>query len=148
MLSQSGQYAIRAMVALASRGGAEPLDAARLASSLNLPSNYLSKILQALARDGLLRATRGIHGGYCLARPLEQITLYAIVAPFEHLSRQHFCLMGRPNCGYDGCCALHTRWRPVVDAYLGFLQQSTLADLVDEARPGVMDADRAGAPVR
>lgn len=137
MLSLSGKYAIRAMVILASRGSTAPLDAAQIASLLSLPANYLAKILQMLARAGLLQSTRGIHGGYSLAQPPHQITLLSIVEPFENVLKQQACLMGRTECGKDGSCPVHSRWRPVVEAYQEFLKGSTLADLVAEGQNAV-----------
>lgn len=122
------------MVILACRASAGPLDAAQIASLLNLPANYLSKILQILARAGLLHSTRGIHGGYGLAQPPDKVTLLSVVEPFENVLKQQSCIMGRGECGQDGSCPGHSRWRPVVDAYQEFLKGSTLADLVEEAQ--------------
>src|SRR3990172_2199227 len=110
MLSQTGKYAIRAMVILAGRESTAPFDAAQISSQLSLPANYLAKILQVLARAGLLNSTRGIHGGYSLARPPDQITLLSIVEPFENALKRQACLMGRAECGRDVSCLMHSRW--------------------------------------
>lgn len=137
MLSQTGKYAIRAMVILAGRESTAPFDAAQISSQLSLPANYLAKILQVLARAGLLNSTRGIHGGYSLARPPDQITLLSIVEPFENALKRQACLMGRAECGRDVSCLMHSRWHPVVQAYEDFLKGSTLADLVAGAQNAV-----------
>ncbi len=78
MLSQTSEYALRAMVCLASRDGgltATP----ELAKAANVPHNYLAKVLQMLAAADLVAGRRGVGGGYRLCRDADQIKLLDVV---------------------------------------------------------------------
>lgn len=78
MLSQTSEYALRAMVCLASRDGgltATP----ELADAANVPHSYLAKVLQMLASADLIAGRRGVGGGYRLCREPAQIKLLDIV---------------------------------------------------------------------
>lgn len=75
MFSQTAEYALRATVALA-QDPDQPLTTAELARRTKVPQGYLSKVLQMLTREGLVRAIRGLHGGYQLSRPAIQITIF------------------------------------------------------------------------
>ena len=78
MLSQTSEYALRAMVCLASgNGGLTPTP--ELAKSADVPHNYLAKVLQMLASADLVAGRRGVGGGYRLCRDPEQIKLLDIV---------------------------------------------------------------------
>lgn len=73
MLSQTAEYALRAAAAIAAVHPAAPTHD-QLAADTGIPPQYLYKVLQILARAGLLRAARGRNGGYALARPPHTIT--------------------------------------------------------------------------
>jgi len=68
MLSQTAEYALRAAAAIAAHHPTAPTHD-QLAAATSIPPQYLYKVLQILARAGLLRAARGRNGGYALARP-------------------------------------------------------------------------------
>jgi Rrf2 family transcriptional regulator, nitric oxide-sensitive transcriptional repressor len=78
MFSQTTEYALRAMVCLAQTPD-ELAAAPTLARQTRVPANYLAKVLQQLAAAGLVNGRRGVGGGYRLAKPAEQITLFDIV---------------------------------------------------------------------
>lgn len=73
MLSQTADYALRAAAAIATQHPTAPTHD-QLAAATNIPPQYLYKVLQILARAGILRAARGRNGGYALARPPYTIT--------------------------------------------------------------------------
>lgn len=75
MLSRSGIYALQATLHLARESTGEPISAARMADALQLPPDYLAKVLRRLSREGVLSSTRGARGGYRLAVPPEQLTV-------------------------------------------------------------------------
>lgn len=87
MFSQTVEYALRAMVQLA----AEPSDVAAtkdIAAKAKIPSAYLAKVFQAMRRDGLIHARRGVGGGVTLAKPANKITLLDVIEAVEPLKRQ------------------------------------------------------------
>ena len=83
MLSQTTEYAVRAILHIATRGDGATVRANELAAQIGVPQNYLSKTLHQLARAGLLTSARGPTGGFQLAIPAESLTLQRIVSTFE-----------------------------------------------------------------
>ena len=126
MLSQTGRYALMALDYLATYDDGGYKLVKEISAKLAIPQQYLSKILHTLACEGLLKSQRGRSGGFRLSRPAEQITLYEIIDPIDHLDRLGTCIMGDQPCGKDNHCALHDMWGDVRGKYLDFLQETTL----------------------
>jgi Rrf2 family protein len=144
MLSVTVQYALRAMVALASLPDGVLGCAACIAQRAAVPQNYLSKLLKQLARAGLLVSQKGLGGGFKLARPAAQISLFDIVAPLDNAQRLCGCLLGPGGCNPDQPCAAHERWRGPREAVEGYLHGTTLAQLAaPRPRPRPRRAARA-----
>ena len=104
--------------------------ARELARKLKLPADYLTKVLGMLARTGVLTATRGVQGGYKLARSSGTIALKEVVEPFEGKRVRPGCLLrpGHP-CRDSGACSAHASWVEVRHSYLEFLEKHTVADI-------------------
>jgi Rrf2 family protein len=132
MLSQTAEYALRAVLAIAQHERL-PVRAAQLAATLSIPANYLSKTLHQLARDGVLSSSRGKLGGFTLARPPSRIRLLDVVGSIDGLTDSRTCLLGRPVCSDQTACVAHERWKEVSDRAVAFFRETTVADLV----PGV-----------
>src|SRR5512136_1512589 len=134
----SATHALRALAHLAASGGEEATLGRDLARKVRVPPHYLAKVLATLARTGVLTASRGVRGGYRLARPARQIKLMEIVEPFEGKRSRPGCLL-RPHepCREDAPCPAHAAWSGVKAAYSGFLETTTLADIqeVDGDQP-------------
>jgi Rrf2 family protein len=82
-LSITLSYAVRATLQLAQLADQGPLPASRLAADGKMPLNFLQQILRTLTTHGILRSTRGVDGGYSLARPADQISLLEIIEAIE-----------------------------------------------------------------
>lgn len=136
MLSQTAEYALRAVLAIAEHGG-QPVGAARLAETLGIPRNYLSKVLHQLARNGVLDSTRGKLGGFTLARPASRIPLLDVVGSVDDVTGNRTCLLGRPVCSDHHPCAAHERWKEVAEKSAAFFRETMVADLVAPNRGGV-----------
>jgi Rrf2 family protein len=134
MLSTSSEYALRALVALASTVAGTTVQARELAHVAKVPSSYLYKILAPLRRAGILDGARGTGGGYSLARKPEEIPLIEVVALFEVVRPDNACLLGNDTCTDKDACSAHEEWKRVRDSYLTFLRSRTIADLT--ASPG------------
>ena len=130
IFSATATHALRALAHLAAATGDDATLGRALAADLGVPAPYLAKVLAALARAGVLSASRGARGGYRLARPAEAISLLEIVEPFEGKRVRPGCLL-RPgeDCPRDGACSAHESWAGVKTAYLDFLERTTLADI-------------------
>lgn len=141
MISRTSGYALEALLAMARREGDGPARAARLAVELKIPANYLSKILNTLARSGILRSERGPSGGFRLARPADRVAIIHVVGLFEDTGSTRQCMLGRGDCSEENACPLHEDWKSATRPVIDFLRGTTLADLV-EGRTSVAGESR------
>lgn len=130
MLSQTSEYALRAVIFLAMTDSEEPVKLERIAESLEVPRNYLSKTLHLLARAGVLGSGRGKRGGFWLAIPADELTLAAVVEPFEASTLSRRCLLGHGECSDETACAVHDRWKPIAEAMRELFGRTTVGDLL------------------
>jgi Rrf2 family protein len=130
IFSATTSHALRALAWLAAHDGEEAVLGRDLARTLEVPPEYLLKVLATLARRGLLTATRGAKGGYRLARAPARIRLVEAVEPFEGKRVRPGCLL-RPDrpCRASGACSAHGAWSGLKDAHRAFLEKTTLADI-------------------
>jgi len=131
-VSTRSDYAARALLSLALHGSERPTSVKEIAERTNLPQPYLEQILLAVKGAGLVRSKRGVGGGYVLARPATEITLADIVAAVE--GPQLPLAEHADHC--EGHCVLQEVWVCVSDETRRYLEQVTLADLVQRTMVG------------
>ena len=139
ILSQSAVYALRAAHCLAEAGDDNRMRIDDVAERLDLPRNYLSKILHTLARVGILESARGPGGGFKLARDPNTLPLEDVIRPFDDLPSSPRCLLGRTECLDSDPCAAHMHWKAVSRSVDGFFRDTTLADLSRDAHKSALD---------
>ena len=83
-LSRTITYAIQAVLYLAQTPPGEAIPCSKMARDGQMPERFLLHVLRTLVKKGILQSTRGVNGGYFLARPPEQITLHDLVKAFEN----------------------------------------------------------------
>ncbi len=131
MLSQTTEYALRAMACLAYAPD-ELTPTPRLAEQTLVPPNYLAKVLQSLAQADLITGRRGVGGGYRLARPADEITLLDVVNAIDPVSPIEQCPLGLKSHSSE-LCALHRcvdrAARQFIDSFKGI----KLSDLIAES---------------
>ena len=127
MLSQTVEYALRAMVTLA-QPDQEPQTAQQIAKHTHVPLDYLSKVLRQLARAGLVSAQRGRGGGFHVARSGSQITILQIVDAVDPLKRIHTCPLGLAAHG-PNLCPLHRKLDDAMRATEDAFHTTTLASI-------------------
>jgi Rrf2 family protein len=132
--SQSSKYAIRAFVNLASLPEGQFAMVKNIAEEEQIPSHFLAKILQQIARKGLLRSSKGPTGGFCLNVPAKKLKLIDIVDAVDGVSSFTACAGGLPECNSARACSLCDRWKPVQSKIMGFLGKTTIADLARDAK--------------
>ena len=124
MMNQTAIYAIRAMGFLAQQKPGELTLSSTIASEMNVPRNFLSKILNRLAQAGLITSTRGRSGGVALSRPASDILLSDVVQLFMKVDDYRNCFLGMGRC--DGRCGLHLRWRIISEQFEQMLNDTTV----------------------
>ncbi len=131
MLTQTSEYALRAMVYLARKGEGQYAGVKEIADATGVPYNYLAKILQTLAKNNVLKSQKGFGGGFQIARKLSKVNLLEVVDPLENISKFRQCVLGQRMCNEEVACPLHDAWKRISDEYLGSLQNTTLQDIAD-----------------
>ena len=146
-LTKRGDYAVRAMIALA-RGDGERLSARRISDAMDIPVRFLPQVLADLQRAGLVAAAPGRTGGYLLAREPASVSLLEVIEAVEGDSRRRSCVLRGGPCGRDGTCDVHDVFFAGQEALLGTFAAASLASLAvrDDAAPGGgVPAQGAGA---
>ncbi len=133
LLSQTTQYALYALTYLGQLPEGEFAFAKTIAEAEDVPPNYLAKVLQRLARTGLLESVRGPGGGFRLKVPLDTVTLDSVRSLFEGAWSERICVLGRKQCGDLNPCSAHPQFKPVADQMHNYLRETTVADLVEGA---------------
>lgn len=140
MISQTADYALRAVVHLA-RSNGEPRTTQDIADATRVSPGYLSKVMQSLVRAGIVSSQRGLHGGFRLLRDPEVLTVLEIVNTVDPVQRITSCPLGLKS--HTVLCALHKKLDDVLEIVEQRLGSTTLADLFEEdlhilceAKPG------------
>lgn len=135
MFSQTVEYALRALVALAAHPE-RPQTNAALTKITKVPGPYLSKVLQLLTKEGLVEAHRGIHGGFSLSRPAKQITILEAVNAVDPIQRIDVCPLGLKAHGKH-LCPLHKKMDATLEQMERAFASTTLADVLSEPSKSV-----------
>lgn len=132
MLSQTAEYALRAVVHLAAhREQAQTVQ--QIAAATRVPSGYLSKLLQRLARAGIVASQRGVGGGFALVREPRELSLLDVVQVVDPVRRIGSCPLGEAPHGHGRrLCPLHSRLDEALAAVEKALAESRVADLLAE----------------
>ena len=139
MISQTAEYALRAVVCLAREPEAR-LTTPEIAALTGLPASYLSKVLQGLARAGVIDSQRGSGGGFKLGREAGSISLLEIVSAVDPLARHRPAR--RDRLSEPDLAALDRCLDAVLQSLADELEETTVADLMTAA--GLPDRPQTG----
>ncbi len=140
-LSRRADYAVRAMIAIASAGGAW-LSADAIAGPMRIPGAFLAKVMADLAHAGLVTSRTGRHGGYVLARSGTAITFLQVINAVDRQPRLRRCVLRGAPCDRSRQCAVHPAIAEGQAAFEGRLGAASLATLVDGGSDGAPRAER------
>jgi Rrf2 family transcriptional regulator, nitric oxide-sensitive transcriptional repressor len=132
MFSQTTEYALRAVVYLAAQHG-QARTAQQIAEVTRVPAGYMAKVMQGLTRAGLVHSQRGLHGGFTLARPPAELTVFDVIQAVEPLQRIRGCPLDLK--GHVNLCPLHRRMDHAIGLVEDALKRSTIAELLSEPSP-------------
>lgn len=131
MISQTAEYALRAIVFLAMNTGAA-YTTQQISGATKVPAAYLSKVLQSLVRAGLIQSQRGLGGGFILSKSAEDLTILEVLNAVDPLQRIRTCPLGIEAHGTI-LCALHKRLDDATAVIEKAFRDTTIGDLL--ARP-------------
>ena len=131
MISQTAEYALRAVVYLAMNPG-NAFTTQQIAHTTKVPSAYLSKVLKSLVRAGVVQSQRGLGGGFVLTKPPEQINILEVLNAVDPIQRIRTCPLGLKAHG-TVLCALHKRLDDATAIIEQTFSDTTIAEIL--ARP-------------
>lgn len=135
MLSSSSRYGIRAVIYLAGRpAGKEIVGITTIAKDLDLPTPFLAKILQQLAKNKILHSIKGPHGGFSIMKDPAEISLFDIVRIIEGDEIFTNCIIHNASCHYVDKhklkCVLHDDYSSIRKELIRFFRSNTIYDIV------------------
>lgn len=136
VLSRTSQYAVQALIYIATQPAGEPVLNRDIAERLNVPAAYLAKILQSLCKQGLLDSFRGRLGGFCLRDGMHRTNLMQVLLLTEGPDFTKNCILGLKECSDHSACPMHFKWVPVKKKIIAMLQEMTLEELAKAVRTG------------
>jgi Rrf2 family protein len=138
--AQSTELAVDSLLFMAAHDDRQEFSAEELATAQNLSVSYLAKIMQQLARAGLLRSQRGPKGGYALARLPREISLLDIAQVFEGSAPLYSCNAQAKLCSLGSHCLIVSTFRDAESKMRDVLRGVTLADLLSKLQEHATEA--------
>ncbi|NOZ94663.1 MAG: Rrf2 family transcriptional regulator [Acidobacteria bacterium] len=129
-ISQTAEYALRAVVCLAARPERH-LTTREIAEITQVPADYLSKVLQTLVRGKIVRSRRGLGGGFTLCCKAGELTILDVVAVVDPIQRIRECPL-HLEAHRDALCPLHRRLDEAMAAIEDSLRNTTLAEIMSD----------------
>jgi Rrf2 family iron-sulfur cluster assembly transcriptional regulator len=152
-LTTKGRFAVTAMMDLAMRGDDGPVALASISERQGISLSYLEQLFGKLRRHKLVDSVRGPGGGYCIARPFDQLAVADIIRAVDEQLDATQC-GGRENCHDEHRCMTHDLWSTLNAKMFDYLASVTLAELVgrEKAKRGagtiVLEDKRLGPQPR
>ncbi len=130
LLTKKSEYALLSLISIAKSDRAKNVD--ELSKELRIPKSFLAKIMQNLAKNEIVISQRGVNGGFVLAKPYDQLTIFSITSAAEERIPSVFeCAPSMDSCPSDAG-SLCSIW-PLLNNLQGkiniFLEELTLKDI-------------------
>ncbi|MGA8035241.1 MAG: Rrf2 family transcriptional regulator [Candidatus Acidiferrales bacterium] len=132
-LSKKADYGLIALKHLAIHGGAASCSASDIADLYKMSTPLMAKVLQKLAKDGIVAARHGSSGGYTLARPATEISALDVIRAIEGPLFITSCMTSRGACDVAMTCSIREPLRRVNDSILDVLAKVTISQMTDQA---------------
>ena len=129
IFSRQCEYAMQAVTYLALKPDGAMTSIRELTKKLDIPYHFVAKILQDLSRKRLLNSLKGPAGGFSLARPAKEITLFHIVEAIDGVGFMTNCVLGFPECTGKNPCAIHDKWADIRDGIYEMLMKKNISEL-------------------
>ena len=132
MFSNSTKYAIKAVLYLAQHAVENrKVNARELSAAIDVPNAYIAKLLQELARKGVISSTRGPKGGFYLTEANRKTPMIQVVSLFEEEKAFTSCVLGLEQCDEAKPCPLHEKISPFRWSLLTALEFNTIQDFAN-----------------
>ncbi len=136
MLSQKAKYAIRALLFLASEDGETPRKIREIASAIEVPAPFLSKIMQNLVAENIVSSVKGPGGGFYLTAKNRRTALIKVVEVTDSLDSFNACGLGLNKCSDRKPCPVHEEFQSLREQLKKSFRKNTLLQLAIKIRSG------------
>ena len=133
-LTKKADYGLMALKYLAEHPESPVLSAKEIAEAYHIPPPLLAKILQRLAKVGLVRSSAGMNGGYALAQDPGKITAYEVIWAVDGPQFLTACTTGKKSCDLAGSCTIKEPMARVNESIAELLKNIRVGDLVEYGR--------------
>jgi Rrf2 family protein len=140
-LTRAADYAVRAMIHLATLPEHERVLLPSLARATGAPSSFLSKVLQRLCAAGYVASWRGKSGGFEILPAGREVSLRALIEAIDGPVHLNSCLAPGPSCERKQFCPAHPVWARAQEAMMAVLDSSTVAGLAAHATAAAVEQD-------
>jgi len=132
MLSNTCKYGIRALSYIAGRSDSgKTVDIKRISEDLNLPTPFMAKILQQLAKNKILKSSKGPNGGFVFLKKPGEISLYDVILIIDGDDFFRNCVIHNRSCESEGkLCPVHDEFTGIRDKITEMFRSTSIEDLV------------------
>lgn len=132
IITRATEHSIRAVLHLAAKHPAPVVSKKEICEAEEITPAFLTKILQPLIKNGIVKSKRGVAGGFCLAREPEKITLWDVMTAVEEPLALNVCLTQDSDCDRVTCCPVHDLWVEVREQMSKTFSRKNLVELLRE----------------
>jgi Rrf2 family protein len=131
-LTRAADYAVRVMIYLASMGADGRVSLPRLAQVTDTPESFLSKVMQMLARAGLIHSRRGQTGGFQISPRGRAASMRDVIEAIDGVICLNVCLASERSCERQATCPAYPVWEQAQRAMLDVLSHATVVQLASQ----------------
>ena len=128
-------YGVRALIDIAINANGNPIRTGDIAKRASIPESFLSQVLLALSRQGIIRSRRGPQGGHMLDMDASDISLTMVMECLDEPLTVMGCLIDTSTCAQSTVCTQVDIWRTVKEAVNDILTSTSIGDLVRKSNP-------------
>lgn len=136
-ITRQADYAVRAIMYLAQLKPGTQASTAQIAREQHIPLTFLAKIMSQLSASGVVRATRGAHGGVALARGADEISLLDIVETIDGPIMLNDCTLNPQTCEMSDQCVVRVVWCETRADLVKRLGETNFGQLTRTASPAL-----------
>ncbi len=143
-LTRAADYAVRVMIQLVASPAEQRVLLPDLAAATEAPESFLSKVLQALARAGLIDSKRGHSGGFQISNRGRAASMRDVIEAIDGPVCLNVCLVSGRSCRRKATCPAHPVWEKAQMAMLEVLSRATIAEMAMEQSERLCTLQLAG----
>lgn len=133
MFSRSCEYGIQATLYIAQHStNHNNIRLKQIAEAQSIPIHFLSKVLQILVKNKILRSTKGLNGGFSLNKNASEINLLEIINAIDGMDIFNTCVLGLNDCSENKPCPIHNQYKFIKEGFLRVLTNKSLESLANE----------------